>query len=246
MPLAPAFRIETRRPGAKWCVLEHSSGLCPRKDLARLRRTSPHGESDIVRSVTLQRISAWMRAAYDRVGWGIEVVIGITCPWDAPNGFFVLEPFERAEEGQDRGQPRRVECGVTVARIDWSGQARVAWRSCPRGAERGPESRKGRRRTCGPCDGVVVAHWPCGMSRSWPRGTSWGKEVGPGGTFGGLWRSWGAVGLERGGGKDAAGMSVAALSAAAAAPAPTPPAAIGLLLVRAHPKIRIESTSHQI
>ena len=54
------------------------------------------------------------------------------------------------------------------------------------------------------------------------------------------------MGLERGGGKDAAGMSVAALSAAAAAPAPTPPAAIGLLLVRAHPKIRIESTSHQI
>jgi len=39
--------------------------------------------------------------------------------------FFGLN-FERAAEGQDWGQSRRVECGLTVARSDWSGQSRVA------------------------------------------------------------------------------------------------------------------------
>jgi len=59
-----------------------------------------------------------MRAAYDRVGRGIESVIVGTCPRDAPDGVLVLHNFERAGDGQDRGQRRRIECGVAVARSD--------------------------------------------------------------------------------------------------------------------------------
>jgi len=44
----------------------------PRKDLARLRQTSPYDESDMVRSATLQSISACVLAAWPYVGrlWG--------------------------------------------------------------------------------------------------------------------------------------------------------------------------------
>jgi len=168
----------------------------PRRDLVRLRRTSSYGDSDMVphvkegffsRSDGLKRgvcasdeLETRMRAAYDRVGWGNEGVVDGTCPWDAPDGGFVLQNFERAGESQDRGQPIRVKCGVTVARSDWSGQSRVPWRRCPRGAVRGPVTRRGRRRAFGVCKGVVVwwwRNWLCEMSHSWPRGTSWGEET---------------------------------------------------------------------
>jgi len=45
---------------------EHAGWL--RRHLARLRRTSSYGESDMVRSVSLQRISACVVAAWPYVG----------------------------------------------------------------------------------------------------------------------------------------------------------------------------------
>jgi len=69
--------LSNMRIGAPILMFFRASARCgstcekagwPRKDLARLRRTSPYGESDMVRSVTLQRISACVLAAWPYVG----------------------------------------------------------------------------------------------------------------------------------------------------------------------------------
>ena len=69
--------LSNMRIGAPILIFSRASARCestceeagwPRRDLVQLRRASPYGESDIVRSVTLQRISAWFLAAWPYVG----------------------------------------------------------------------------------------------------------------------------------------------------------------------------------
>jgi len=55
------------RPSAHCGSTCENSGW-PRRDLIRLRQTSPYGESDMVKSITLQRIPACVLAAWLDVG----------------------------------------------------------------------------------------------------------------------------------------------------------------------------------
>ena len=111
-------------------------------------------------------------------------------------------------------------------RVSRDAAARVLLCACLGRREGGAERVAGAR-------GLVVwrrRNVPCEMSRSRPREPSKRQETGQGGTFTGLCRGGGAVGLEGGRGNDAGDFPVAARAATAAAPAPALPAATGLLL----------------